>query len=331
MNNKCVLCGRDCPTEIHPRRDVTYYRCPSCGDFSATREAEIDYLTEMGQDARQQLAACARERNLQGLPELCLCSDSRIYDPSAGTFTVPYVLERVFPSRVQDRFDRALANLSRVTRVPGEAIRVVPENDSAILFAERPETAVFVLEELEKLDYVRASLVTRIAAQDPAPQFDVVVSALGYARMQQLETIQGRASSRQVFVAMWFSEDLYSVYNDGIVPAIRDCGCNPLRIDAKETNQKICDEIIAEIRRSRCLVADFTGSRGGVYFEAGFAMGLGIPVIWTCEDCKKEIDALHFDTRQYSHVLWNGADDMRRKLRNRIAATVPGIEARWKE
>ncbi len=34
----------------------------------------------------------------------------------------------------------------------------------------------------------------------------------------------------------------------------------------------------------RFMIADFTGHRGGVYFEAGFAHGLGIPVIWTCRE-----------------------------------------------
>jgi len=51
---------------------------------------------------------------------------------------------------------------------------------------------------------------------------------------------------------------------------------------------KVDVEIIAEIRRSRFLVADFTcesGSvRGGVYFETGFAMGIDIPIIWTCKN-----------------------------------------------
>ena len=32
---------------------------------------------------------------------------------------------------------------------------------------------------------------------------------------------------------------------------------------------RIGDEIISQIRRSKFLIADFTGHRGGVYFEAG--------------------------------------------------------------
>src|SRR5262249_39657567 len=95
---------------------------------------------------------------------------------------------------------------------------------------------------------------------------------------------------------------------------------------------KIDDEIIAEIRRSRFLVADFTCEllehegktfalpRGGVYYEAGFAQGLGIPVIWTVRsDC---IDHVHFDTRQYSHVVWDDRADLRTKLRTRIGAVI---------
>jgi hypothetical protein len=39
---------------------------------------------------------------------------------------------------------------------------------------------------------------------------------------------------------------------------------------------------MAEIRRSRFVVADYTGQRNGVYFEAGFGLGLGLVVIPTC-------------------------------------------------
>lgn len=82
--------------------------------------------------------------------------------------------------------------------------------------------------------------------------------------------------------------------------------------------------MIAEIRRSRFLVADFThgaeGARGGVYYEAGFAQGLGLPVIFTVRE--DMIGAVHFDTRQYPHVLWKTPGDLRTQLTSRIAATI---------
>jgi hypothetical protein len=85
---------------------------------------------------------------------------------------------------------------------------------------------------------------------------------------------------------------------------------------------KVDDEIIAEIRRSRFLVADFTCEegkvRGGVYFEAGFASGLNIPIIWTCKTTSMK--DLHFDTRQYPHIEWKDSTELYSRLKARIGA-----------
>jgi hypothetical protein len=143
----------------------------------------------------------------------------------------------------------------------------------------------------------------------------------------------------QAFVAMWFSSELNEAYSKGIEPAIVEAGYRPMRIDAKDHNNKIDDEIIAEIRRSRFLIADFTCGvhelkeanehgksksvsvpRGGVYFEAGFARGLGLEVIWTCRE--DMINHVHFDTRQFNHILWKDPNDLRAKLSKRISATI---------
>ena len=57
---------------------------------------------------------------------------------------------------------------------------------------------------------------------------------------------------------MWFNTSMNDAYEEGIALAIEDAGYKPVRIDRKDHNNKIDDEIIAEIRRSRFLVADFT-------------------------------------------------------------------------
>lgn len=103
-----------------------------------------------------------------------------------------------------------------------------------------------------------------------------------------------------------------------IKPGIIAAGYRPFRVDQQEHADKVDDLIMAEIRRSKFLVADFSGQRGGVYFEAGFAHGLGRPVIWMC--CDEEKDKLHFDTRQYNHILYLDSADAQAKLRNRIIA-----------
>jgi len=60
--------------------------------------------------------------------------------------------------------------------------------------------------------------------------------------------------------------------------------------------------------------------RGGVYFEAGFAMALQLPVIWTCS--KESISDLHFDTRQYNHIVWEAPENLRELLKARIGAVI---------
>jgi hypothetical protein len=102
------------------------------------------------------------------------------------------------------------------------------------------------------------------------------LSAPGWLKVEELLT--RLPDTTQAFVAMWFNDATLAAYVDGIEPAIIDSGYRSVRIDKKEHSNKIDDEIIAEIRRSKFLVADFTCEkekvRGGVYFEAGFAMGL---------------------------------------------------------
>ena len=153
------------------------------------------------------------------------------------------------------------------------------------------------------------------------------VTTKGYTEIEQL---QAAHQSDQCFVAMWFNEKTNALYDSAIAPAVMAAGYQPIRID-RQTNflGKIDDQIIAEIRRSRFVVADFThderGARGSVYYEAGFAHGLEIPVIFTCRD--DQIDDLHFDTNHFLHLAWPATDPglLIEPLTNRILANIgPG-------
>lgn len=140
----------------------------------------------------------------------------------------------------------------------------------------------------------------------------------GWNRVQPL-TAEGGKPGR-CFVAMWFAPELKLAYDNGIAQGIRDAGFEPMRIDIKEHNNEIPDEIMSEIRNCEFMVADFTGQRAGVYYEAGFAMGLGRKVIWCCRE--DEINKLHFDTSHKNHLVWSGPEDLRAKLYKRIRATI---------
>jgi len=122
---------------------------------------------------------------------------------------------------------------------------------------------------------------------------------------------------------MWFDPNLNEVYESGFQAGILKAGYNPLRIDRVEHVNRIDDEIIKQINASLFVVADFTGHRGGVYFEAGYALGKEIPVFWTCR--KSDLGELHFDIRQFNCIDWQASDDLAARLASRIEAVVgPG-------
>ena len=68
-------------------------------------------------------------------------------------------------------------------------------------------------------------------------------------------------------------------YRKGVDPAVRACGYTPVWMKDISENKGITDRILSEIRRAEFIVADFTRQRQSVYFEAGFARGLGREVI----------------------------------------------------
>ncbi|MEP3914777.1 MAG: hypothetical protein ABJM34_05635, partial [Parasphingorhabdus sp.] len=149
----------------------------------------------------------------------------------------------------------------------------------------------------------------------------LIVTPLGYSRIEKERV---NPVNEQVFVAMWFDASMDKVFSEGFDPSIRMAGYRPIRIDQKEHLNKIDDEIVAEIKRSRFLVADFTSApkspRGGVYFEAGLALGLGMDVVWCCRE--DMINEVHFDTRQFNHIVWKTSQELKTKLHKRICATI---------
>ena len=168
----------------------------------------------------------------------------------------------------------------------------------------------------DEVQYSLADLVKRGLVGKSGPiHYQVTVDGREFINDQERD--QGaKADSSQVFVAMWMDPCMDEVYQDGISPAIEKAGYSPFRVDIKYHLNKIEDEAIAAIRRSRFLVVDFThdgkGARGSVYFEAGFADALGKPIIYTCRhDQGKDV---HFDVAHQLRIEWATIEDLQTKL-----------------
>ena len=232
--------------------------------------------------------------------------------------------------RVSDRADEILKFLKNKSHILGTAVDIVVYHENTLSNSIADYSEYFdlliqsecanLIELRYLLDYLEYKKFIKI--QDSSTSLTCELTVAGYERLEAIEKLN--YDSTRAFIAMWFDEEMNEVWQNGFLPAIRDSGFYPIRIDQKEHVNKIDDEIIAEIRRSRFVVADFThgkdGARGGVYYETGFAQGLGIPVIFTCR--KNMIGEVHFDTRQYNHITWEEPSELKRALENRISAVI---------
>ena len=221
---------------------------------------------------------------------------------------------------VHNRADRLLQYIGDQTVEIGTPFVFTSEEMRTTAIAAWSES-VSENEVLYLLDYLdKQSWIEKRSTSAYSNRFILTVE--GYARLAELET--ANAESSKGFVAMWFNPSTDEAWEEGIKRGIEDAGYEAVRIDRKEHNNKIDDEIIAEIRRSRFVVADFTqgedGARGGVYYEAGFAHGLGIEVIFTCRE--DALQNVHFDTRQYNHIVWETPEELRHRLAKRISARI---------
>ena len=152
------------------------------------------------------------------------------------------------------------------------------------------------------------------------PSGSLQITPEGWAYLEALKDDPSIGSD--VFVAMWFDPGMDVVWNEAFYLGITSAGYHPTRIDKHQHNNRIDDEIIVKIKQSKFLVADFSGGRGGVYFEAGYALGLGKQVIWVVEET--ELKSIHFDARQYAFITWDRSNlpKLRDELRLRIEATI---------
>jgi nucleoside 2-deoxyribosyltransferase len=268
--------------------------CSRCGKFTITRSAAvIAEKKELG----PKLSAWIRERTETG---------SETVEINSNTLKE---VEAALPTyRVAEKQLLLLRSLERRTRFPGQGVDISPHLDYPLAWAVGEDEFLYLLRSLIERGLVRRT--------DGPPDlkdsfaFEIEVTADGWNFLD--ERARPSVVSDQAFVAMAFSAELKPTWEIGIRPALIKAGFKPYRVDAEPHIERIDTKIVTEIKNSRFLVADVTLQRPGVYFEAGYALGLGLPVFWCVR--KDDLVNVHFDTRQYNHIAWENEQHLAEQL-----------------
>lgn len=291
----CEVCAKEQASSIAADFDGVHQICPRCGEFKLAGTAGAVLRHGVSASRRALLSGWVRAQNNSGSV------------PQITTYVLDSVFQRPAPSMV----DRAFSLLHEAER------RLTALGDRFNISEPRFLAATYSVDQNDVNYLVRAlENQSLIAIRAMGGQCEILPS--GYMKLDELRA--PHSTSSQGFIAMWFDKALNEVYQDGFQPGVLKAGYNPLRIDRVEHVNRIDDEIIRQINASRFMVADFTGHRGGVYFEAGYALGKDIPVFWTCKNV--DIAELHFDIRQFNCIDWQTPADLASRLATRIEAVL---------
>jgi hypothetical protein len=170
-----------------------------------------------------------------------------------------------------------------------------------------------------------------ITNQESMNQSEVTLTLKGWEYYEEIK--RGRTSSKTAFMAMSFGNSAVAkMVNDVFRLAVANTGFILKRLDDQTPAGLIDNRMRVEIRNCRFLIADLTDGNFGAYWEAGFAEGLGRPVIFTCEKKYFDDPKTHFDTNHHHTVIWDKAhpEKAAEDLNSTIRATLP-FEAKMED
>jgi hypothetical protein len=196
---------------------------------------------------------------------------------------------------------KCAANWARIERKP--VLPLTTLGGSAVEIFEE-ELADFDKKYSDRVDRPEYEILNQISS-DPAKIAKDAVS-LG-ARM---------VTSKHVFVIMSFSEEpkLDDAY-ESFETICEDFGYECRRVDNASMTERIVPEIFNSIRKAAFVIVDLSESKPNVYYELGFAQGLGKECIITAY----KGTPLPFDVADIPTIFWEGQKQLKDRLREKLS------------
>jgi hypothetical protein len=302
-------CSKAPSTKSDPFGSARRYDCPRCGQFvvsDALKKSDLVRLSALQQGVlshrlrRQQHAGSASPSILRSdLPQV----DDPLPTPAEQADNLIPWLGRHQRSPAQDKEIPE----TEVSAWIGAAITPNGQNEEPIWLLQQPQVE---------------ELVERTSSYaDPAR---LQLTMAGWQRCEALKRAQ--VESHTAFMAMQFGDAEFNwVVNDCFKPAVKAAGFELRLLTDRQPAGLIDDQLRVALRTSRFVIADLTHDNNGAYWEAGFAEGLGRPVIYTCGKQKWDTTKSHFDTSHLNTIVWDpeNLQDAATRLTAMIRNTLP--------
>jgi hypothetical protein len=315
MKDKCPVCGSS--LKVHDAdsggRDATTFECPQCGKFTLTNSlvASLPSLFEGASDGSAKLSHAIRRAQARGE---CV---------EFSTYTVTAALRQPLP-RPKEQADLLVRWLAENVAGPGEPAWLTPKMHSAVIGAKTPAGFNLILDYLYEKGLITGPRAKTIGEAGGGAHASLSLD--GWELYESLQ--QGSAVYRKAFMAMKFGDSQLDAVVEAIFrPCTRQAGFTLLRLDDVPRAGLIDNRLRVEIQSSDFVVADLTHDNPGAYWEAGYAEGLGKPVIYTCEKQKFDTAKTHFDTNHHLTIVWdaNSPESAGEDLKATIRATLPHL------
>lgn len=326
---KCIFCGSNYTSRPIDDTTMIICSCENCGEYEISTDALQDFKNGLPKENdlaenKHLISGYIYEMYSEKQPNVSILTNN-IKDI--------YAIAKV-KSTMEHKINRLLIHIYNNTNHYGSYV-YIKKNHTSICYAKNRDEVENLCKALGDLGFAKVSAFG-------AESMQCKLESNGYKLIE--ERLQKVSIEKQCFIAMWFNEELLKEALSSIKKAIEYTGFEPFVSINEHHNDDICDGIVANIKKSNFMIADFTGQRQSVYFEAGMALGLGKTVIWTCredwfnnsacfqktakldgQDVQVQIcdeGKVHFDVNHYKFIVWKDSDDLYKKLVDRIEATI---------
>ncbi len=325
----CPVCGgeeQEPQVRLGSLRNVVRVSCGSCGEFVADEDFLADSEGDKEADVtRRKLVAKWLWETKERGGQRGLGIDPAVYSPGKPSLILRFddVEKLAAPELTPlEKYDQTLVNMARRSSRFGHPFGITTDRYVVPTLDDNEARAVILA--LEGAGLVKSKLPRNMWLAGGGLGM-VSLTPEGLARASEIMNMK-TVHSRKAFVAAHFAPELKPA-RDAIRKTIEQTGYEPVIVNETASNEIIDIQIYDGIRHSRFMVADLTNNRQSVYYEVGFAHGLGIDVTLTCRgDCFDNRDddfkRVHFDINHRPVIRWDTPEYLAAELEQRILQNI---------